>query len=148
MLPFDSPRWSKLEHAYGCAANDTSAPTGWSAGSGFHGYQDIPNVIACIRRLEAAPQRLASSDWQPWDTLVSSLCHQGTIYSASFAAVPHIINIGMRAAARQEIDVGFLLSSPDWRGNIPKLMRIFSLTTLRQFCASTIWRMLCVAIRG
>jgi hypothetical protein len=41
--------------------------------------------------------------------LVSSLCHQGTIYSASFAAVPHIVDIGLRAAARQEIDVGFFL---------------------------------------
>jgi len=109
MLALDSPRWSKLGHAYGCAADDTSAPTGWSAATGFHGYQDIPNVISCLRRLEVAPQRLPSSDWQPWDTLVSSLCHQGTIYPASFAAVPHIIDIGLRAAARQEIDVGFFL---------------------------------------
>ena len=109
MLPLDSPRWSRLKHAYGCAAADTSAPTGWSAADGFHGYQDIPNVPACLRRLEAVPTRLPSDDWEPWDTLVSSLCHQGTIYSASFAAVPHLIDIGLRAAARNEIDVGFFL---------------------------------------
>ena len=109
MLAFDSPRWSQLEHAYGCASDDTSAPTGWSAASGFHGFQDIPNVITCLRALEANPQRLPLSDWQPWETLVSSLCHQGTIYSASFAAVPHVIDIGLRAAARQEIDIGFFL---------------------------------------
>lgn len=109
MLPLDSPRWSKLEHAYGCAADDTSAPASWSAANGFHRYEDIPNVITCLRRLHTTPQRLPSSDWQPWETLVSSLCHQGTIYSASFAAVPHIIDIGLRAAAHQEIDAGFFL---------------------------------------
>ena|SRR5256885_15591045 len=109
MLPLDSTRWSNLEHAYGCAAEDTSAPTGWSRVSGFHGHQDIPNVLQCLRRLEVNPQRLASSDWEPCGTLVSSLCHQDTIYSASFAVVPHILDIGMRAAARQEIDVGFFL---------------------------------------
>jgi hypothetical protein len=40
---------------------------------------------------------------------VSSLCHQGTIYSASLAAVPHILDIGLRSAAHGEIDVGFFL---------------------------------------
>src|ERR1041384_882229 len=109
MLPLDSPRWLKLDHAYGCAAEDTSAPTGWSAHSGFHGYQEIPNLIQCLRQLEANPQRLPSSQWEPWETLVSSLCHQGTIYSASIAAVPHIIDIGLRSAAIREIDVGFFL---------------------------------------
>src|ERR1041385_1219506 len=109
MLPLDSAQWSKLKHAYGYAAEDTSAPTGWSAKGGFHGYQDIPNVIHCLRDLEANPQRRAASDWEPWGTLVSSLCHQGTIYSASFAAVPHIVDIGLRSAAEQEIDVGFFL---------------------------------------
>ena|ERR1043166_7165197 len=109
MLPLDSPRWSKLKHAHGCAAQDTSAPTSWSAATGFRGYQNIPNVIQCLRRLEANPQRLPSTEWEPWETLVSSLCHQGTIYSASLAASPHIIEIGLRSAPQQEIDVRFFL---------------------------------------
>jgi hypothetical protein len=109
MLPLDSPTWATLKHGYGSAAQDTSAPSGWSAQSGFHNYHEIPNVIHCLRLLEAEPQRRPSSDWEPWGTMVSSLCHQGTIYSASFAAVPHILDIGLRAALRQEIDVGFFL---------------------------------------
>lgn len=59
--------------------------------------------------VEAKPEKLDPSKWEPWDTLVSSLCHQGTIYSASFAAIPHIIDIGIRAAGDHEIDVGFFL---------------------------------------
>ncbi len=109
MLPLDSPRWAKLEHAYGCAAEDTSAPSGWSADGGFRGYQTIPNVIHCLRGIEANPGRLPSSAWEPWGTLVSSLCHQGTIYPASLAAVPHIIEIGIQSAEMQEIDIGFFL---------------------------------------
>jgi hypothetical protein len=109
MLQLDSPRWSKLEHAYGYAAVDTSAPTGWSATGGFHGYQDISNTVQCLERLSKNSQRLPLSEWEPWETLVSCLCHQGTIYSASFAAVPHIVEIGLRSAAIHEIDVGFFL---------------------------------------
>jgi hypothetical protein len=109
MLPLNSPRWSKLAHAYGCAAEDTSAPTGWSATEGFRGYEEIPNVIQCLQDLAASPERRASSNSEPWGTLFSSLCHQGTIYSASFAAVPHIVDIGLRSAKNQEIDFGFFL---------------------------------------
>jgi hypothetical protein len=109
MLPLDSPRWSQLKHAYGCATEDTSAPTGWSADGGFYNYQAIPNVIQCLRGIEANPSRTQSADCEPWATLYSSLCHQGTIYSASFAAVPHIIGIGIQSAEKQEIDVGFFL---------------------------------------
>ena len=109
MLALDSPRWAELEHAYGRAAENVSAPTGWSAQSGFHGFQEIPNVVACLQALEKNPRKLGATNWEPWSTLVSSLCHQGTIYSASFAAVPHIIDIGLRAAHRHEIDVGFFL---------------------------------------
>jgi len=109
MLALDSPRWSKLQHAYGSAAEDTSAPTAWSAATGFHGYQKIPNVIQCLRHLEVKPQRLPEMEREPWETLISSLCHQGGIYSASFAAVPHIIEIGLRSAAKEEIDYRFFL---------------------------------------
>jgi hypothetical protein len=116
MLPFDSPRWLKLEHAYGCAAEDTSAPCHWSAASGFGGYQSIPSVIKCLELLEACPQPQTSDVWEdvfdlegPWKTLHESLCHQGTIYSASFAAVPHIIDIGLRSSAKHEIHPGFFL---------------------------------------
>jgi len=107
VLALDSPRWSTLGHAYGCASEDASAPSGWSADAGFHDYSEIPNVIVCLRGIEACPEPKAGQGY--WDTLISSLCHQGTIYSASFAAVPHIIDIGITAARTQEIDDGFFL---------------------------------------
>src|SRR2546423_5086287 len=107
MIALDSPRWSSLVHAYGCASEDTSAPSGWSAADGFHNYSEIPNVIVCLRGIEACPGPKAGEDY--WDILISSLCHQGTIYSASFAAVPHIIDIGIRSAETHEIDHGFFL---------------------------------------
>jgi hypothetical protein len=109
MLPLDSARWAQLEHAYGCATESASAPTGWSADSGFRGHQKIPNLLDCLRELEASPGKLDSSKWEPWGTLVSSLCHQGSIYSASFAAIPHIVDIGLRSAPKWQIDCGFFL---------------------------------------
>jgi hypothetical protein len=107
MIALDSPEWVALEHAYGAAGADTAAPSSWSAASGFQNYSEIPSIPSCLKRLEDYPG--PTPEWQPWDTLVSCLCHQGTIYSASFAAVPHVIAIGLRAAATQDIDYGFFL---------------------------------------
>lgn len=68
MLALNSPRWSELQHAYGNATN-------------------IPELL---RQLAHFPSE-ASSQEEPWFTLWSSLYHQDDIYSASFAAVPHIV---------------------------------------------------------
>ena len=68
MLSLESPRWSELEHAYGAAG-------------------DIP---ALLRQLSAVPS--SSNDAEPWFSLWSALAHQGDVYSASFAAVPHVVN--------------------------------------------------------
>jgi len=67
MLSLESPRWSELTHAYGCAS-------------------DIP---ALLRQLMAVSD--ANADEEPWFTLWSALAHQGDVYSASFAAVPHVV---------------------------------------------------------
>mgnify|MGYP003390346784 CR=1 FL=1 len=67
MLSLDSPRWSELEDAYGSAG-------------------DIP---ALLRALEGLPPSEGESE--PWFTLWSALAHQGDVYPASFAAVPHVI---------------------------------------------------------
>ena len=69
MILLDSPRWSELQHAYGSAA-------------------DIPPLL---RKLENFPS--SDDNQEPWFTLWSALCHQDDVYSASFAAVPHIIRI-------------------------------------------------------
>lgn len=67
MLSLDDPRWSELQHAYGAA-------------------RDIP---ALLRQLADIPS--SENDNEPWFSLWSALAHQGDVYSASFAAVPHVI---------------------------------------------------------
>lgn len=67
MLDLHSPRWAELQHAYGPAA-------------------DIPQRLAALQGAHAS-----DSDHEPWLTLWSSLAHQGEVYSASFAAVPHVV---------------------------------------------------------
>lgn len=68
MLSLENPKWNELSHAYGNAS-------------------DIP---ALLRQLASFPAETSSND-EPWFTLWSSLCHQGDVYSASFAAIPHVI---------------------------------------------------------
>jgi hypothetical protein len=44
---------------------------------------------------------------EPWFSLWSSLCHQGDVYDASYAAVPHLVEIACCAAG--PIDFSFFL---------------------------------------
>jgi len=67
MLSLNDSRWSELEHAYGNAS-------------------DIPRLL---KQLSTLPS--ASGEAEPWFSLWSALAHQGDVYSASFAAVPHVI---------------------------------------------------------
>jgi len=67
VLSLQSERWSELQHAYGSAA-------------------DIP---ALLERLRDLPK--SHDDAEPWFSLWSALAHQGNVYSASFAAVPHVV---------------------------------------------------------
>lgn len=69
LLSLESNRWSELEHAYGNAS-------------------DIPKLL---KQLAEVPD--SSGNKEPWFTLWSSLAHQGNVYTASFAAVPHIIYV-------------------------------------------------------
>ena len=78
MISLDSPRWAELEHAYGRAG-------------------DIP---ALLRQLESLPP--SSGNSEPWFTLWSALAHQGDVYSASFAAVPHVVAAFGSAPARAD----------------------------------------------
>lgn len=78
MIPLESPLWSKLEHAYGAAG-------------------DIPELLA---QLEDLPD--SEGEDEPWFSLWSALAHQGDVYSASFAAVPHVV----AALARDPLSAG------------------------------------------
>lgn len=83
MLGLDDPRWTALTHAYGSAS-------------------DIPELL---RQLAEATGPKDSYEAEPWYTLWSSLCHQGDVYEASYAAVPHIVNIACGASG--SIDFNF-----------------------------------------
>jgi hypothetical protein len=85
MLRLDSPNWSQLQHAYGAAS-------------------DIPDML---RQLEAFPPH-EGHEAPPYFMLWSSLCHQDDVYTASYAAVPHLIRILASAPTRAHWDF-FLL---------------------------------------
>ena len=74
----DVCRWSGLRHAYGPAT-------------------DTPDLL---RQLSTLPSSEGSAE--PWFTLWSSLAHQGDVYPASFAAVPHVVRALSIAPARAD----------------------------------------------
>jgi hypothetical protein len=63
-IDFDSPDWGKLADAFGSAA--------------------------CI---PALLERLQTQDLDALDELYTRICHQGSVYSASFAAFPRLVQI-------------------------------------------------------
>ena len=67
VLSLNSPRWYELQHAYGAAA-------------------DIPPLLAQLAKLPTS-----EGESEPWFSLWGALAHQGDVYSASFAAVPHVV---------------------------------------------------------
>jgi hypothetical protein len=87
MLSLSSPRWSELRHAYGAA-------------------HDVP---AWLLQLETVPT--SAGDAEPWFSLWSALAHQGDVYSASFAAVPHVV--AALASAPSKADTSYF-QFPAW----------------------------------
>jgi hypothetical protein len=67
MLSLDSPEWASLEHAYGSAVRHTRS----------------------LRQLATLPS--SEGNAEPWFSIWSALAHQGDVYTASFAAVPHVV---------------------------------------------------------
>jgi hypothetical protein len=68
MLDLRSPIWSRLKDAYGSAAG-------------------VPALIT----------RLSKGGREVLGDLYGAICHQGTVYDASFAAVPHLVDIALSA---------------------------------------------------
>jgi len=54
-----------------------------------HAYGSASDVPELLRQLGTQPA--AVGEEEPWFSLWSALAHQGDVYSASFAAVPHVI---------------------------------------------------------
>jgi hypothetical protein len=84
LLPLESPNWSELEHAYGSAG-------------------DVPLLLARLRQFPDESSHRA----EPWFSLWSALYHQGDIFTASFAAVPHIVEA--LASAPQRASLSYFL---------------------------------------
>ena len=78
MLDLDSPYWRDLTHAYGSA-------------------EDMPEMIRRMQEEWAAdvPDGVGEEEavalFSGWFDLASSICPMGEVFSASYAAVPHIV---------------------------------------------------------
>jgi len=85
MLELSSPLWSELSHAYGSAT-------------------DIPDLLAQLYAASAQATWLFQ-DWdsEPLASLGNALVHQGDVYSASYAALPHLIAIATAQPAPNRI---------------------------------------------
>ncbi len=70
MIPLNDAKWATLTHAYGSAA-------------------DIPSLLG--KAATFPPD--TGNNAEPYFTLWSSLCHQGDVYPASYAAVPHFASM-------------------------------------------------------
>ena len=86
-LPLDSARWASLAHAYGTAA-------------------DVPGLLRAL-----TPLSQSAGEAEPWFSLWSALAHQGDVYTASFAAVPHVVDVAEREPAK--VDLSFF-QFPAW----------------------------------
>jgi len=82
MLALSDPRWNTLNDAYGRATA-------------------IPGLLA-----QLAHQPADDGDAEPWYSLWSALAHQGDVYPASFAAVPHVVE-ALAAAPETASEVYF-----------------------------------------
>lgn len=82
MLGLNNSRWQRLDHAYGPA-------------------RDIPDLL---REMQTAPMPEAG-DWraEPWFALSGSVCHQFTVYSASYATVPHLVRLAEARPTRDRL---------------------------------------------
>lgn len=79
MLSLESPRWESLSHAYSSASN-------------------IPTILRDL-------QHESPSVWeQAWDDAWGALCHQGTVYTATYAAIPYIVDLADRTTNSERRD--------------------------------------------
>ena len=84
-LSLDSPRWAELTQAYGTA-------------------EDVPRLLealACIGREEARAE--------VWFALWRTLHRPGEVFSASYAAVPHLLEIGSAFGLRERAEAMHLV---------------------------------------
>jgi len=96
MLNSSSSQWKQLQHAYGSAEN-------------------IPFLL---KQLSTATSRPGSYTDEPWFSLWSALCHQGDVYSASFAAVPHLVHLASLRPPQERTEFVLLVTSIEIARNV------------------------------
>src|SRR4051794_24279697 len=107
MVALDSPRWKELQHAYGSA-------------------EDVPALLRALAA-EATPRfsehpAEARNNPTPWDEVYSSLCHQTSASSATYAAFPHIVEIAESSGVSMRVEVLLLAGTiqiHNNRDNVP-----------------------------
>lgn len=77
-LSLNDPAWAKLTHAYNSAA-------------------DIPGFIETLGAETTEEDRKAA-----WEEIWSALCHQDTVYPATYAAIPHLVQIAKNSNSLKE----------------------------------------------
>jgi hypothetical protein len=93
MIELSSHRWSELTHAYGEAV-------------------DIPPLLESLRMAPIT----ADEQSEPWFSLWSALCHQSDVYTASYAAVPHVVTIAATKPRGERLDhIHFIASVEAFR---------------------------------
>lgn len=104
MLSLSDPKWSELRHAYGAAG-------------------DVPALLSRA----ATDTRPGHHRESTWFALWSALCHQGDAYSASLAAVPHLIALAREALRRHSYEPLLLAASIErarLEGRAPELFPV------------------------
>jgi hypothetical protein len=84
LINLDNSKWNELQTAYGSAAH-------------------VPDIL---KRLYADP-----NDKDALNDAWSSLCHQGTIYSASIAAAPHLVSLATNLPLKDRLGPLILVGS-------------------------------------
>src|SRR5512134_567683 len=88
MRPLSDPGWAELRHAYGSAAN-----------------------LPALLQQAAVDPRPGHHPNSAWFALWSALCHQGDAYTASLAAVPHLVAMIPGGLKQQQYDAVLLVAS-------------------------------------
>ncbi len=82
MLPLDSPRWKELRQAYGPA-------------------KDMPGHIKAMAK--STPKEIIDGK-SAWSEVWNSLCHQYSTYTATYAAIPHLVSIAENGSLEMQLE--------------------------------------------
>jgi hypothetical protein len=124
-LPLDSPQWAELSHAFGSAA-------------------ETPTDLKALAQNEGGQEKT-------WSELWTTLCHQGTVYTASFAAVPHLVEMALNTPKEDRLQLivlvamierGRLVHNGAFLPKVSETVYFASLALLGEIildCLQTIW---------